>query len=181
MPAGGADLPPLFSRERVNHMSIQPLFSDLASSTLALGWGQIDRLYTSPDPEEWQDIEHAAATRQKEFIAGRNLAKGLADSLGLPNIPLRRGDDRSPRWPTDRCGSLSHCSTVCAAAVSTTEVIESVGIDLESVGRVETKLWPMLLPHASETTSVNLNPKRRASKQRFFLAPKRASTSVSTP
>ena len=172
MPAGGADLPPLFSRERLNQMSIQPLFPDLASPTLALGWGQIDKLYTTPDPEEWLDIQHAAAARQQEFVAGRNLAKVLAHFLGLPNISLRRGDDRSPRWPTDRCGSLTHCSTVCAAVVSTTEVIESIGIDLESVGRVEKKLWPTLFTARERDYLGQLEPEKANVEATVFFSAK---------
>ena len=125
-------------------MAIAPLFADLRSPELVLGWGVIDRLQGTADPAEWKDIQHAAAARQKEFIAGRSLVRQLGYSLGLPDAPVRRAKDRSPRWPTDRLGSLSHCTTVCAGAVSKYNATQSIGIDIESIGRVETKLWPTL-------------------------------------
>ena len=172
MPTGSADLPRLFSQEPLHHMSIQPLFSYLESSTLALGWGHIDKLDTTPDPEEWLDIEHAAAARQKEFIAGRNLARALARSLALPDAPLRRADDRSPRWPADRCGSLTHCAKVCAAVVSTTKEMQSVGIDLETIGRVEAKLWPTLFTARERDYLEQLEPEKASVEATVFFSAK---------
>ncbi len=125
-------------------MHIKPLFSDLAAPEVALGWGLIDSLQGEPNTDEWLDIQHAAPTRQQEFIAGRHLVRQLSRSLGLPDAPVRRAEDRSPCWPVDRRGSLSHCATLCAAAVSKADTTQSIGIDVERIGRVETKLWPTL-------------------------------------
>ena len=139
-------------------MAIARLFADLASPELALGWGLIDRLQDATDPAEWQDIEHAAAARQKEFIAGRSLVRQLAYSLGLPDAPIRRATDRSPHWPTDRRGSLSHCATLCAGAISKYDAAQSIGIDVERIGRVEAKLWPTLFTDREQYYLDRLEP-----------------------
>ena len=139
-------------------MAIAPLFADLASPELALGWGLINRLQGATDPAEWRDIEHAAPARQKEFIAGRSLVRQLAYSLGLPDAPIRRATDRSPHWPTDRRGSLSHCATLCAGAISKYDAAQSIGIDVERIGRVEAKLWPTLFTDREQYYLDRLEP-----------------------
>lgn len=139
-------------------MAIAPLFADLASPELALGWGRIDRLQGATDPAEWRDVEHAAAARQQEFIAGRSLVRQLAYSLGLPDAPIRRATDRSPHWPTDRRGSLSHCATLCAGAISKCDATQSIGIDVERIGRVEAKLWPTLFTEREQYYLDRLKP-----------------------
>ena len=125
-------------------MTIHPLLPDLAGPDLAIAWAPLEALSGDSHPDEWEDIASAAPRRQKEFVAGRQLARALSDQLGLPPAPLRRGDDRAPVWPSDRTGSLSHCDTLCLAAVGKRNAVQSVGVDVETVGRVEEKLWPTL-------------------------------------
>ena len=125
-------------------MTIHPLFPDLTGPALAIAWASLGALAGDPHPDEWEDISSAAPNRQKEFIAGRQLARVLSDQLGLPPAPLRRAEDRAPVWPSDRTGSLSHCDTLCAAAVGKRNAVQSVGVDVETIGRVERKLWPAL-------------------------------------
>ena len=125
-------------------MSIQPLLTDLTGPDLAIAWAALEALSGAPHPDEREDIASAAPHRQKEFVAGRQLARALSDQLGLTPAPLRRAEDQSPVWPSDRTGSLSHCDTLCLAAVGKRNAIQSVGVDVETVGRVEEKLWPAL-------------------------------------
>ena len=125
-------------------MSIQPLLTDLTGPDLAIAWAALEALSGDPHPDEREDIASAAPHRQKEFVAGRQLARALSDQLGLTPAPLRRAEDQSPVWPSDRTGSLSHCDTLCLAAVGKRNAIQSVGVDVETVGRVEEKLWPTL-------------------------------------
>ena len=123
-------------------MTIRPLLPDLTGPDLAIAWAPLETLSGDLHPDEWEDIASAAPNRQKEFSAGRTLARALSDQLGLPPAPLRRGEDRSPVWPSDRTGSLSHCDTLCVAAVGKRNAVQSVGVDVETIGRVEQKLWP---------------------------------------
>jgi 4'-phosphopantetheinyl transferase EntD len=155
-------------------MSIKPLFPDLMTRGFVLGWEFIDNLQNHTDPEEWLDIQHAAPARQKEFIAGRNLVRQLARSLGLPDAPLRRTDDRSPNWPTDRLGSLSHCTTLCAAAVSTMDTHQSVGVDVEQNGRIEAKLWETLFTARERAYLDQLDPAVASVEATIFFSSKEA-------
>jgi len=125
-------------------MIIHPLIPDLAGPDLAIAWAPLEALLGDPHPDEWEDIASAAPSRQKEFVAGRQLARALSEQIGLPPAALRRADDRAPVWPSDRTGSLSHCDTLCAAAVGKRGAIRSIGVDIETIGRVEQKLWPTL-------------------------------------
>ena len=125
-------------------MTIHPLLPELTGSDLAIGWAPLEALTGEPHPDEWEDIKAAAPARQQEFVAGRLLARTLGETLGLPPAPLRRAEDRSPVWPSDRTGSLSHCDTLCVAAVGKRSAVQSVGVDVETIGRVEPKLWPTL-------------------------------------
>ena len=118
-------------------MTIHPLLPDLTGPDLAISWAPLEALSGDPHPDEWEDIASAAPNRQKEFAAGRLLAHVLSDQLGLPPAPLRRADDRSPIWPADRTGSLSHCDTLCAAAVGKRSAFQSVGVDIETAEGAE--------------------------------------------
>ena len=125
-------------------MNLHPLLPDLTGPDLAIAWAPLEALSGDPHPDEWEDIASAVPNRQKEFAAGRELARALSDQLGLPPAPLRRAEDRAPLWPADRTGSLSHCNTLCVAAVGKRNAVQSVGVDVETIGRVEEKLWPTL-------------------------------------
>lgn len=155
-------------------MTFQPLFPHLTDHNLAVGWSPFDALQAEPDPEEWQDIANAAPLRQKEFIAGRQLVSALSESLALPRHALRRAEDRSPVWPSDRAGSLSHCQTLCAAAVGKHPHYRGVGIDIETVGRVENKLWPTLFTGSEINYLSSVEPALRDAETTVFFSAKEA-------
>ena len=119
-----------------------------------------------------EDIASATSNRQTEFAAGRLLARVLTDQLGLPPAPLRRADDRSPIWPADRTGSLSHCDTLCAAAVGKRSAFQSVGVDIETIGRVEQKLWPTLFTEREAGYFSSLSPDTVALETTLFFSAK---------
>ena len=104
-------------------MNLHPLLPDLTGPDLAIAWAALEALSGDPHPKEWEDIASAAPNRQKEFVAGRQLARALSEQLGLPPSPLRRAGDRAPVWPADRTGSLSHCDTLCAAAIGKRDTV----------------------------------------------------------
>ena len=153
-------------------MTLNALLPDLAGPDLAIAWAAIEALPGNADPLELQDIASAAPPRRREFVAGRLIARMLSDQLGLPPAPLRRADDRSPVWPADRVGSLSHCDTLCAAAIGTSHAIRSVGIDIETIGRVEPKLWPTLFTERETDYFTSLTPERVAMETTLFFSAK---------
>ena len=153
-------------------MTIHPLLPDLTGPDLAISWAPLEALSGDPHPDEWEDIASATSNRQKEFAAGRLLAHVLSDQLGLPPAPLRRADDRSPVWPADRTGSLSHCDTLCAAAVGKRSAFQSVGVDIETIGRVEQKLWPTLFTEKEADYFSSLAPDTVALETTLFFSAK---------
>ncbi len=153
-------------------MTLNALLPDLAGPDLAIAWAALEALPGNADPLELEDIASAAPPRRREFVAGRLIARMLSDQLGLPPAPLRRADDRSPVWPADRVGSLSHCDTLCAAAIGTSHAIRSVGIDIETVGRVEPKLWPTLFTEREAGYFRSLPPERVTLETTLFFSAK---------
>jgi len=155
-------------------MTIHPLLPDLTGHDLAIAWAPLEALSGDPHPDEWQDIASAAPNRQEEFVAGRQLVRALSDQLGLPAAPLRRADDRSPVWPSDRTGSLSHCNTLCVAAVGKRNAVQAVGVDVETIGRVEQKLWPSLFTEKEAGYFSSLAPDTVALETTLFFSAKEA-------
>ena len=155
-------------------MNLHPLLPELAGPDLAIAWAPLEALSGNPHPEEWEDTASAAPNRQKEFVAGRHLARALSDQLGLPPAPLRRADDRAPIWPSDRTGSLSHSDTLCAAAVGKRGTIQSIGVDVETIGRVEQKLWPTLFTEKEANYFSSLAPNKVALETTLFFSAKEA-------
>ena len=155
-------------------MNLHPLLPELAGPDLAIAWAPLEALSGNPHPEEWEDIASAAPNRQKEFVAGRHLARALSDQLGLPPAPLRRAEDRAPIWPIDRTGSLSHSDTLCAAAVGKRGTVQSIGVDVETIGRVEQKLWPTLFTEKEANYFSSLAPNTVALETTLFFSAKEA-------
>ena len=153
-------------------MTIRPLLPDLTGPDLAIAWARLETLPGNLHPDEWEDIASAAPNRQEEFAAGRELASVLSDQLGLPPAPLRRGNDRAPVWPIDRTGSLSHCDTLCVAAIGKRSAVQSVGVDVETIGRVEQKLWPTLFTKKEADYFSSLAPDTVALETTLFFSAK---------
>ena len=153
-------------------MRYQTLFPELITPGFIAGWAAFSDLQGTLFPAEWEDIAAATPVRQQDFIAGRQLARALSATLELPPHPLRRAKDRSPIWPDDRTGSLSHGKTLCVAAVGKRNEIHSVGIDVESVGRVEPKLWPTLFTEAETTHFASLDAGQVATETTLFFSAK---------
>ena len=155
-------------------MAIHPLLPEFTGPDLAIAWAPLEALSGDSHPDEWEDIAAAAPARQREFTAGRLLARALGETLGLQPIPLRRAEDRSPIWPADRTGSLSHCDTLCAAAVGKRSAIQSIGVDIETIGRVEQKLWPTLFTEKEADYFSSLAPEKVARESTLFFSAKEA-------
>lgn len=81
--------------------------------------------------DERRLIERAVSKRRHEFAAGRQLARGLLAQAGHPLDALLPDEDRVPRWPDAVTGSITHCSSLCAVALSADVGILGLGIDVE--------------------------------------------------
>ena len=107
-------------------------------------------------PQEEACVARATAKRRREFAAGRACARLALARLGLPEAPLGRNEDRTPRWPAGVAGCISHCAGYCAAAVARQESVAGLGLDVEVIGRVRPVLLPRICTVAERDTLLRL-------------------------
>lgn len=85
-------------------------------------------------PEERAAMLRAVEKRRYEYFACRHLARQAFSELGLAPRALLNHDDRSPSWPPEVIGSLSHTAGWCGVAVALRETsVRSLGIDGERI------------------------------------------------
>jgi len=85
----------------------------------------------APLPEEAPLIAKSVAKRRDEFITVRHCARLALGQLGVPPVPILKGDRGEPCWPDGVVGSLTHCTGYRGAAVGRIAGVRSVGIDAE--------------------------------------------------
>lgn len=89
----------------------------------------------------YQNIENYHPRRKNEFLLGRVCAsKAYEMRFGSELIFLPIGENRSPLWPNEVVGSISHNQFWVGAAVSNTPSLLGVGIDFEVMGRTKSEL-----------------------------------------
>ncbi|HWD29930.1 MAG TPA: 4'-phosphopantetheinyl transferase superfamily protein [Rhizomicrobium sp.] len=123
------------------------------------------------------DIERAAVAnavpkRVAEFAAGRLCARAALAELGHPNVPLPRAPDRRPLWPEGIAGSITHTDTYCAAAVA--RDLAGIGIDAETLGRVEDALLRRICTEDEQRRLAALSATERASAATLIFSAKEA-------
>jgi len=85
----------------------------------------------APLPEEEPLIAKSVAKRRNEFITARHCARIALGQLGVPPVPILKGDKGEPCWPDGVVGSLTHCTGYRGAVVGRAGAVRSVGIDAE--------------------------------------------------
>ncbi|MGB6310520.1 MAG: 4'-phosphopantetheinyl transferase superfamily protein [Steroidobacteraceae bacterium] len=93
-------------------------------------------------PAEAAHMGRAVAKRRQEFAAGRLCARRALAEFGMPDYPIRVGEDRQPIWPDAVAGSITHTARFCAAAVAERRRTAALGLDSEVVGDVKAEIWP---------------------------------------
>ncbi|KUI24425.1 4'-phosphopantetheinyl transferase [Mycobacterium sp. IS-1496] len=88
----------------------------------------------APLPEEEPLIARSVAKRRNEFVTVRHCAREALGALGLPPVPILKGDKGEPCWPDGVVGSLTHCEGFRGAAVARRGDVRSIGIDAEPHG-----------------------------------------------
>ena len=81
--------------------------------------------------EEAALLVNAVEKRRREFTTGRLCARTALAKLGVPSVPVLRGERGAPMWPTGVVGSITHCEGYRAAAVAYRSDLVSLGIDAE--------------------------------------------------
>ncbi|MEY2631660.1 MAG: hypothetical protein RIR00_314 [Pseudomonadota bacterium] len=106
----------------------------------------------------------AVRCRRQEFSAGRLCARHVLAELGIRDFPLLPAADRSPQWPPDCIGSLSHGSGRALAVAARRGGLLGLGVDLEDPARVRPELWEMLM---TPDERVVLQQRPAAARSRF--------------
>lgn len=92
-------------------------------------------------PAEAEQIQRAVESRQKQYTAGRILARHAWGELGVDPQPLLNDERRVPIWPAGLVGSITHTRGWCAAAVARATDVAGIGIDVEAASVLEHGLW----------------------------------------
>lgn len=110
---------------------------------------------TELPPEERAAIATAVPKRQREFIAGRLLARAAMVALGRPPVPIPRTEHRAPVWPEGLVGSLSHTDRWCVAALTTE--FRAIGVDVEEDAPLDPATVPMICTEAERRALARLS------------------------
>ncbi|OBI91087.1 4'-phosphopantetheinyl transferase [Mycobacterium sp. 1245805.9] len=112
-------------------MLVASVLPDTASEDLAYAEVYSDPPGLSPLPEEEPLIAKSVAKRRNEFITVRHCARIAMGELGVPPVPILKGEKGQPLWPDGVVGSLTHCTGYRGAVVGRAGAVRSVGIDAE--------------------------------------------------
>ena len=112
-------------------MTVATLLSDVLPHKVAAVEMYTDPPDLAPLPEEEPLIAKSVAKRRNEFITVRYCARLALEELGVPPVPILKGEKGEPCWPDGVVGSLTHCEGFRGAAVGRTDAARSVGIDAE--------------------------------------------------
>ncbi|WP_439587272.1 4'-phosphopantetheinyl transferase family protein [Hydrogenophaga sp.] len=127
------------------HLNLEAeLQSRLGASGVAVVCTGVDGDPAGLWPEEQIAVAHAIPRRQREFAAGRHAARTAMRRLDRPARAIPSHPDRSPCWPEDLIGSISHTTDVCIAVVGTRDRWTSIGIDIESKPGVDEFMWDII-------------------------------------
>jgi 4'-phosphopantetheinyl transferase EntD len=107
------------------------LLGDVLPAPVATAERYDDPPDLAPLPEEEPLIAKSVAKRRNEFVTVRACAREALGELGLPPVPILKGDKGEPCWPDGVVGSLTHCQGFRGAAVGRVGEVRSVGIDAE--------------------------------------------------
>lgn len=107
------------------------LLSNVVPPVIASAELYADPTDLAPLPEEEPLIARSVAKRRNEFVTVRYCARQALGDLGLPPVPILKGDKGEPCWPDGVVGSLTHCEGFRGAVVGRAADVRSVGIDAE--------------------------------------------------
>jgi 4'-phosphopantetheinyl transferase EntD len=125
-------------------------------------------------PEEARHVEKAVPKRRLEFAAGRRCARLALGRLGVPPIPILVDADRTPRWPREVVGSITHSGEYCAAAVGWMTQFRGIGIDAEQLGAVDPSLLPAVCNAEEHAWLLSRPPEQRPELATKFFCAKEA-------
>lgn len=81
--------------------------------------------------------------RRIDFSRGRHCAHRCLSLFGVDS-PLLMDDEGVPIWPEGFVGSISHVHDWAGAILGSKNEFQSLGFDIEKIGRVKEEIWPVL-------------------------------------
>ncbi|MGP9788718.1 4'-phosphopantetheinyl transferase family protein [Roseinatronobacter sp. NSM] len=148
----------------------RPLFSD----RVAMAWADPKAPMPRLVGDEVLAIEQVAATRAREFAAGRAAARNAMEQLGHTPRPVLQGDDRAPIWPSGLVGSITHTSHDALAVVTDDPAILALGLDIEPATPLEPSLWPVVCTQNDMLWLAGLGPTQRGHFAKLLFSAKEA-------
>jgi 4'-phosphopantetheinyl transferase EntD len=103
---------------------------------------------------EREAITLFSGKRIKDFSTGRFCARKALAAIGHENAEILMGIDKLPIWPTGYVGSISHSSKLVGAVAGRTLQLKSIGLDIESIGKIKPDMWRIIYTDA-ETEFLN--------------------------
>ena len=120
---------------------IAELFPDcVATACRRIGQSAIDLF-----PQEQKLIKKAVDKRRLEFAAGRACAREALVAIGLGPMPILQNEAHAPLWPHGVRGAISHSHTWAGAAVTGSPELCGIGLDIETIRRVNQGIGRMVL------------------------------------
>lgn len=78
--------------------------------------------------------------------------------LGVPAMPMPRGERRAAIWPKGFVGSITHCAGFCAAVAASDTTVLSLGLDAEANTPLDRELLPLICSPAEMASFADLPP-----------------------
>lgn len=119
---------------------------------------EISRAQGDIHPDEFAIVKSSVKKRQREFIAGRTLAKHALEKLGFENYVLRSGKYREPLWPKKIVGSISHSNDYVCTTISNSNRYKGIGVDLEPIEEISKGQQELILTRNEKKWLSKLDP-----------------------
>ncbi len=104
-----------------------------------------DQFPLKPHPEEISYVQDTVQKRQREFHAGRKLARRALHEIAQIDPPILMDKNRLPVWPPGILGSISHTNEYVVVAVGYRRLIANLGIDIAEENSVDCDLRSEIL------------------------------------
>ncbi|WP_226647636.1 4'-phosphopantetheinyl transferase family protein [Microbulbifer variabilis] len=113
-----------------------------------------DSLFTTLAIHLPDEIAKAHKKRKAEFLAGRYCAQLALQQFGHIETHVPIGPNRSPQWPTDTPGSITHTHNLAICALNNKP--KAIGIDYEPIISTETarEIKGLIINQAEETSLI---------------------------
>ncbi|MES2591099.1 MAG: 4'-phosphopantetheinyl transferase superfamily protein [Bacteroidota bacterium] len=121
--------------------------------------------------EEKKQAEDYESVRMLDFCRGRYCAHTCCDKIQL-KAPILNSVSGAPIWPKGLVGSISHSKNLAGAIVANKSSYKSLGVDIETLGRVEKKLWNLFFTSNEIEFISSANPEEQDFYSTLFFSMK---------